>query len=324
MKLFPLEQVQSGAEISIELTALSEETLPGDYIFYLDQRSTVILTLITDNFLLFCNCVICLACAFLLILSAFLHVHDSRKISRMRIYLGVFTLLGQLWAMSDAGLLQLVMGNKAVSYLITHSAFMLMPEPFLLYLAELFPYWEKNYRALSVAFCVYYLVRLLLYTCNVLELNRGVTTTHSLIILGICYAVFLSLSNPKTTVNKLTLYGLFLFFACVFLTILFFYLSPQRASGHLNYTLVLSLGIDVLLFFYSALLQSHVDIASHASQFEHQAYTDAMTQVKNRAAFNLEMEQLDAQTYPRLTLFMVDLNNLKQVTIPWAIPRAIS
>lgn len=312
--MVPLEQALSGAEISIELTALSEETLSGYYSFYLDQRSTVVLTLITDNFLLFCNCIISLACALLLILSAFLHVHDTRKVSRMRIYLGIFTLLGQMWALSDTGFLQLFMGNKAVSYLLTHSAFMLMPVPFLLYLSELFPRWEKNYRCLSVAFCAYYLVRLLLYTSNVLELNRGVTTTHSLIILGICYVVILSLSDPKATINRLTLYGLFLFFACVFLTILFFYLSPQRASGHLSYTLVLSIGIDILLlFFYSALLRSHVDIASHASQFEHQAYTDAMTQVKNRAAFNLEMEHLDAQTCPRLTLFMVDLNNLKQV-----------
>ncbi len=312
--MVPLEESHSGCELSIELTALSDESLSSNYNFYLDQRSTVILTLIANNFLLFCNCVICLACAFLLILSAFLHVRDGSKDSRMRIYLGIFTLLGQLWALSDTGLLQLCIGNKAVAYLLTHSTFMLMPVPFLLYLSELFPRWEKNYRNLSIAFCGYYLVRLLLYTTNVLELNRGVTTTHFLIIISICYAVILSLSDPKDTLNRLTLYGLFLFFACVFLTILAFYLTPQRSSGHLNYTLILSLGIDVLLlFFYSALLQSHVAIASHASDVEHQAYTDAMTQVKNRAAFNLEIEHLDSQTCPRLTLFMVDLNNLKQI-----------
>ena len=312
--MVPLDASLSGQNISIELVALSDEVLSSDYNFYLDQRSTVILTLIANNFPLFCNCVICLACAFLLILSAFLHVHSGEKASRMRIYLGVFTLLGQIWAMSDAGLLQLFIGNKAVSYVLTHSTFMLMPVPFLLYLSELFPRWEKNYRNLSLAFCIYYLACLLLYTFNILELNHCVTTSHFLVIICICYAVILSLSDPKEPVNRITLYGLFLFFACVFLTILAFYLSPQRASGHLNYTLVLSFGIDILLlFFYSALLQSHVAIASHASDVEHQAYTDAMTQVKNRAAFNLEIEQLDSQTCPRLTLFMVDLNNLKQI-----------
>lgn len=312
--MVPLDESLSGQEISVELTAQSDEVLSGNYNFYLDQRGAVILTLVANNLLVFCNGVICLACAFLLLLSAFLHIREGQKVSRMRVYLGVFTLLGQLWALSDTGLLQLCIGNKAVAYVLTHSTFMLMPVPFLLYLSELFPRWEKNYRSLSTAFCVYYLARLLLYVSNVLELNRGVTTTHALIVVSICYIVILSLSDPKEALNRITLYGLFLFFGFVFLTILAFYLIPERASGHLNYTLVLSLGIDVLLlFFYSALLKSHVAIASHASRFEHQAYTDAMTQVKNRAAFNLEIEHLDSQTCPRLTLFMVDLNNLKQV-----------
>lgn len=311
--MVPLSESMSEQDIFIELTALSKEEQLGNYSFYLDQRSAVLLTLIADNMLLFCNCIISLACAFLLILSSFMH-HKGRKISRMRIYLGVFTLIGQLWALSIQGLLQLCISNAAVTYMLTHSAFMLMPVPFLLYLSELFPCWEKNYRKLSVVFCAYYLIRLALYAANIVEISRGVPITHAMIIACISYVVILTTSDPKETVNRITLCGLLLFFVSVFLTILVFYMIPQRSTGQLNYTLVLSIGIDILLlFFYSALLQSHVNIASHASQFEHQAYTDAMTQVKNRAAFSLEMDHLDAQTRPRLTLFMVDLNNLKQV-----------
>lgn len=312
--MVPLDASFSGKEISIELTALSRDTLSSNYSFYLDQRNTVILALVADNLLFSCNCMLCLACAFLLIISSFLYTKDGHRVSRMRIYLGVFTLLSQMWALTDSGFLQMVIGNKAVSYFITLSTFMLMPVPFLLYLSELFPRWEKHYRRISIGFCFYYLLRLLLYCINLVELNQYIIISHILIILAICYAVVLSLFDSKSTVTQLTLCGLFLFFAFVFLTILFFYIFPQRDTGRLNYPLVLSLGIDILLlFFYSALLKSHRDIVSHASLVEHQAYTDAMTQVKNRAAFNLEVDQLDAQAYPRLTLFMVDLNNLKQV-----------
>lgn len=312
--MVPLEEEFSAQEITIELTALSDETPSDNYSFYLDHRSSIILTLIWENILLFGNCLICLACAFLLILSAFLHMRSKQKSSRMRIYLGVFTIIGQVWVLADAGLLQFFINNKAVSYIITHSTFMLMPVPFLLYLSELYPRWEKRFRNLSVICCCYYLVRLLLYVTNLMEFMQGITFTHALIIIGICYAVILGLFDPESDNHRITRYGLFLFFAFVFLTILSFYLHPQRSYEKLNYTLMLSIGIDILLFFfYSALLHSHVLIASHASQVEHQAYTDAMTQVKNRAAFNLEIEQLDSRSHPQLTLFMVDLNNLKQV-----------
>lgn len=80
--------------------------------------------------------------------------------------------------------------------------------------------------------------------------------------------------------------------------------------------IVLSFGILinlVLIALYCILLRNHQDAERYASQFEHQAYTDAMTQVRNRAAFDLKISEMDPARYPDLTLFMLDLNNLKDV-----------
>lgn len=68
----------------------------------------------------------------------------------------------------------------------------------------------------------------------------------------------------------------------------------------------------VLIVLYFKSMRNHHRVEQHATQFERQAYTDAMTQVMNRAAFDLKIAEMDPARYPNLTLFMLDLNNLKE------------
>lgn len=86
-----------------------------------------------------------------------------------------------------------------------------------------------------------------------------------------------------------------------------------NASG-VNALLLAGMILNTLLVLFSIVfLIRHASALRHAFQIENQAYTDAMTQVRNRAALNLKIEQMNATTAPQLTLFMIDLNNLKQV-----------
>lgn len=310
----PMEKEMSGKDIHIQLTSLADHASDGSYSFYLDQKSSVFVTLLLNNAFLYCNSMLGISCALLIIISAFLHYKDGVQISRQRLYLGIFVILCQCWALSDSGFFQFFMENKALSYLITHSTFMLMPVPFLLYMTELFPRHAKRYITLACGFCGYYLLRILLYVTNIADLSDGVSITHLLIVAGVFYAIILNLKNGDSRISKGAVAGLFAFFVFVLLAIFDFYAASHLPLENLNYTAVMSLGIDVLLVsFYYTILKSRADIETRSLRFEHQAYTDAMTQVRNRAAFNEVMERLDAAAYPHLTLFMVDLNNLKLV-----------
>ena len=310
----PLNESMSGEEVRVELISTLDKISPGYYDFYLDQQSTVFVSLLSGNTFLYCNSLLGLSFSIMLIVSAFLHFTDGKRISFLRLYLGIFVFIAHLWLVSDTVLFQFIFRNKAVSYMITHSAFMLVPIPFIFYLCELFPMHEKQYHRIAAGFCVYYLLRMLLYVLNIAELSDAVFITHLSILVGVFYALSLNLHDDKSRINKSTFAGLVAFFVFVILAILDFYLFPHMRISQFSYMLVMSLGIDVLLIaFYCAILKNHNDVEVRSLRFEYQAFTDAMTQVKNRAAFNVVMETLDVAAYPRLTLFMVDLNNLKIV-----------
>ncbi len=310
----PMDSSLSGKEIRIELISMISRSNPGHYDFYLDQQSTVFVSLLSSNAFLCINSLLGISFSIMIIVSAFLHFTDGKRISFLRLYLGIFVFFCHLWLLSDTILFQFIFQNKAISYLITHSAFMLLPIPFLFYMCELFPEHRKQYHWIAASFCTYYLLRMLLYVLNIADLSDAVFITHLAIVAGVFYALSLNLHDDKSKLNKSTFAGLISFFVFVILAIIDFYLFPDMRISQFSYQLVMSLGIDVLLIaFYCAILKNHNDVEVRSLRFEHQAYTDAMTQVKNRAAFNVVMETLDAASYPRLTLFMVDLNNLKIV-----------
>ena len=312
--MVPLREDMSGKTISVELTALSGEITSGNYSFYLDDRETILITLLMNVWPILLNCIICVIAGIVLIVSGLLYLRAGSKTALARIYLGVFVLLSQVYVFSDATLTQFLIPNKAVSYFIVHSSLMLIPVPFALYLAELFPRWTRQYRFLSLFYCAYFALRLLLYVGGTIEIGQNVAFTLGLILLGICYAALLCLMDTSQQTNRIMLAGLLLFFLFAFGTVLLFLSVPSQENTLPFYTCALALGIDILMvFFYIVLLKSALNTANHALLYKHQAYTDALTQVRNRAAFNLAITELVPESHPRLTLFMVDLNNLKQV-----------
>lgn len=312
--LVPLEEDMAGKSVTIELTALSTDKTQADYIFYLDNRNTIIGTLLANNWPLLCNLLICGTVGLLLLCSGLLYLQAGTAVAKARIYLGAFVLLTQLYVFSDGGFMQYFVNNKAVAHFTVHASLMLLPAPFAMYLSELFPRWQQDYRRLSALFCSYFLLRVLLYILNVVEISSLLTITHGLILLALTYAAVMCLADTKSLMSRIMLGGIMLFFVFVFGAILLFYTVPHLDAPMPIYTFIFSLGIDVLMiFFYSALLKSSLNTATHIQIYERQAYTDSLTQVNNRAAFNLLLDQLPPETHPRLTLIMVDLNNLKLV-----------
>lgn len=312
--MVPLQEDMSGGHVVVELSTQADEISKDNYTFYLDNRNTIIVTLLLNNWVLLLNVLVCAALGLMTVSSGILYLRASMAMAKARIYLGAFLLFTQLYIFSDAGTLQFFIENKAVAHYIVHGSLLLLPVPFALYLSELYPRWRKEYRILSMIYCAHFLLRTALYVSDLVEINYLLPTTHALIVLGLTYAAVLCLSDAKSPMSRTMLTGILLFFLFVFGAVGFYYLVPHLESNVPIYTFVFSIGIDVLMiFFYSALLKSTLNTANHALIYQHQAYTDALTQVNNRAAFNIIENELTPDSHPNLTLIMVDLNNLKLV-----------
>jgi len=102
----------------------------------------------------------------------------------------------------------------------------------------------------------------------------------------------------------------------VLIRFVFFLLMPQLdLERNIRLLLVcVNLLLDVItLGLVVVFIRTTVNVSRRTMRYEQQAYTDAMTQVRNRAAFDLVFERLTPTACPNLTLIMTDMNNLKQV-----------
>lgn len=99
---------------------------------------------------------------------------------------------------------------------------------------------------------------------------------------------------------------------CTFLLAISQHSSPDTL--HLKPIITLNIIFDIILLCcFAALIRKHLSAPSRTEQYEQQAYTDVMTQVKNRAAFDMILENRNPAQYPDLTLIMIDHNTLKLV-----------
>lgn len=307
----------SGKDIEIEFVALSDEIYNGNYVFYLDQINTVFITILFNNFpLIFC-CLVGFILGILLLIAGMISIIGMRSglnVTAPRLYLGMFTIVGQIWAIAQADLLQFVISNKAAAHLLTHSSLMLMPALFAMYFSALIPRRRKQYLSMASLFSSYLLLRLILHTLGILDIGQWLPLTHIVIFSGICFAVISSLICIGGVTNTIMYCGVILFFVLTVIGIGMYWLKPYLESDMPEYALLISIAVDMLLIcFYFALLLNHIYLASNAKHFREQAYTDALTGVNNRAAFDSAAARLSADVRPALTLFMLDLNNLKQV-----------
>lgn len=118
--------------------------------------------------------------------------------------------------------------------------------------------------------------------------------------------------KPKHTFLYMLFLLLCLAVTCAFLLAV----SKYSLSDTLQLRTIVLLNIVfdfILLFGFAALIRRHLSASAHTEEYEQQAYMDAMTQVKNRAAFDLIVENRNPAQYPNLTLIMTDLNTLKLV-----------
>jgi len=116
--------------------------------------------------------------------------------------------------------------------------------------------------------------------------------------------------------TKLILYSMIpvtgIIISCVLLVLAKVKAIP--AASQMQTIVILNIVFDfILLFGFAAFIRLYITSSDREMKYEHQAYTDAMTQVKNRSAFDLVLESMTPALHPNLTLIMVDMNTLKQV-----------
>ncbi len=312
-------EADAGKELIFRITPVYADCEPKGN-FYYGERSAVERLIVKERIFRFATAAIILLVGILMLLY---YVLIARKGQENEAFLHFTVFAGTLgvWYSCETQILELLLPWHILIALIDHLMLMLFPIPFLLFVRQL--YRTKAHVLWDVSCylnCAAVVLRLLLQITGICDLRGSLWITH--VTIGCSIAVIVAFSIYEIVTGKLSKQARRNIF-CV-LVILFFVMLelveyrtstkniPFGCIGFLFYIAVMSI----------AMVQESRGVMEQAKASElyrKLAFTDELTGLYNRAAFNRDLENRrvpdeEKTVYKILptVLFMFDLNDLKK------------
>jgi len=231
--------------------------------------------------------------------------------------IGLFAIIIAAWLISESRMLQYFTGSE---WLIGSLAFISLPViavPFLFYFKSVVD--QSKHKILNVLIigCIINLILVVaLQVLDIVDFFETVRITHSYIV-AVMGCVFIMMSIELRYQNKNIwhlLVSLGILFAFIGLEMTRFYILDSA-----NVTFFIRVGILIFISMMSInsgrQIFARIRKSYKAEFYEKLAYKDQLTGAPNRAAFERDFEEMfeHEDIKNNLTLFIMDLNNLKAI-----------
>lgn len=313
--VIPLSTEHSQQTISLHLKPNYHGNVAGLKSITFGPSDSLILEMLAQNKeIILCLIVMILFGAVLLICSMWLHrIFDMD--CRIFLNLGLFILISAVWIWSDSPLPQFWFSNSVAICLVSFMSFMLMPLPLISFIELICSPERSALSLLKIACLVNFAVQSLLYVTQVADFPQMLAATHFLLavtILVILYYLFYMAKKKKSYYAKgiLVAIGTMSLFSVI--ALIRFYQNSQIDNSK-YFRIGFLVMIVIFLFLSIKVVLSYHQIKIKAEVYRNLAYTDIMTQTRNRSAFEKFIETLkqSVDKLPSLTFVMLDINNLK-------------
>lgn len=315
--LSPLPTTAAGQTITLEITSPMKGSAVDLNEIILGDRSAIAFEVLKDNFpnIAFV-CITTLLGLICFILSLWHIIRRKNRSYVSFLHLGLFMLLSAVWVLTDSLVLQLVINNTAMVDYLSFFVFTIMPVPLLLYADSVFEHCCPVMKILSLVNLALLCIIQVLYLTGVAELTATLPLIHAFYIV-VAVLLFLvgirqSIQYKNSAANGFIV-GLSLLCVCSVASIILY-------NGNLMNWYELSFIVGMFSFetaLCGGVVMRFVRLMNEQTEIEvykHLAYTDVMTMLGNRAAFNDLLRQtheasLDGRCASALV--MMDMNNLK-------------
>ncbi len=239
----------------------------------------------------------------------------KKKASQM-FFLGLFAINTGTWMLVECHILELFISNMVCVVYLSYITYGMMPVLLIRYILSYDEFADKIYlKVICVAGAVMNLVQLLLAATGIYSQFESEWLNRSYLIItiiGLLLALF-SVREIEKGAHKRMLYsGILIIVISAVLELLYFVFINKENSGNI-------LRFGVCLF----ILKAGFDLVREGKQlrrddFEKQilqnmAYTDGLTHLGNRFAFEQEKDRLEKLNDTRITVMVADMNGLKHV-----------
>lgn len=302
-----------GKTLTIELKPLYALQAVSGYIpdIYFGTQASFMIKLFRDGFWYLVLTV------FLVLLGIALLAYGIRSIWKKRAYqtffLGLFSVDTGLWMLMETHVLEIFLNNNAILICLTLSTYGMMPVLLVRFLLSYDEFQDKIYlRVLYLLGSVLNIGQILLAMTGIRSQfeTQGLNRIYlGLTVVGLLMALKSAHAAEK---GKRQLYsGLVVLAVSTVLELVNFLLIDKKSSGR-----ILILGICLFI------VKSGIDLirnvrATQKTDMEQalllrMAYTDGMTHLGNRYAYDEEKDRLEEKENTRITILIADMNGLKR------------
>lgn len=300
-------------DITIQITSPYAGYAEDIPTFYIGNTASITREIINSNILTFVICII-IFCFGICMVIYWIYIRLHMPIKFDLLHLGVFSLFLSIWSVNESRLTTLIFANNLVCTYIAFISLMMLPLPFALFVRS---YYEDDNHIWDI-FCFLNSIQIIsclaLQLLKISDLRNTLWTTH--IMMFLLVVIILSSSKKllktkeKSKQIRLNLFSICFCAITVILDLFAFYLGASDSNtfgriGFLQYIIVLG-------FASARESASLMKLGKKAATYKQIAFTDQMTSLLNRAAFNRDFNKLSSSPYDT-AIIGFDLNYLKQI-----------
>lgn len=231
-------------------------------------------------------------------------------------YFGVLAFFLGLWFIGESKCMQFFVGKMYLSYQISYLTLAILPIPALLFFeSALIPKQSWPYYCLCILTGINFFSMLVLQTLGILDLYQTLPMCHILIFaaIGVILHTMYQKYKEHAFLEQLHLFlGMAVFSTFTLLEMMVFYMGdPMDNAVVIQTGVMLMMGIiGVGEMRKNAQL---IQLGYEAELMKKAAYTDALTKLGNRYAFDKRLQELEEEKAANNIICILDIDRLKYI-----------
>lgn len=313
--IIPLSEQKAGTKIIISVMCPYDMYSGNFRAMVQGERADVLLYILRDCAPLLLMCVIPLVVEVFLFIIQIVFYHNFKSMIFMNAGI-CFTLL-TVWSFTEARAWQFLVGNAYLMQMINFVSFSIVILSIAFSMKQMhFIVNEKHFKILIIFDTLIPISQILIQMSGIADFFEMLTVIHIMdaVNLFVFMTDFVLDLWKKEKKHKNIVWSVVMYtstIGCLALDLADFYIWDKFGNGFFSRTELLVMMIVAGICTVKKSITIYGENIEKKT-YERMAYTDDMTQMRNRRAFDRDIEQLEKNN-ARVTILYVDMNGLKQI-----------
>ena len=305
--------------LTVKLTPIFADAPPALLGATIEDPGMFMCDLFVEGISGFCICLLMLILGVIMIIAGIFPLHSKNGSQPMEVFtLGIFAVLVAIWSVNDTLILQILTQSPAIVRLLNYITLIFLPYFIVSFIASATNKHESPLLpVLFTIICANFVLNISLTVTGISDYFDLVKFSQAVIVIALAMVVYFVVSAVRRKQIEEKFLRIFLVGICVIaigaiIDLLKFRLSSNVLQSTSLYARMGSLLFLMLIGLY--LIQENYRIQLENSRaLEHLAYTDGLTGMKNRLAFNKAGASLSKDPGATYMIIQFDINDLKKV-----------